>query len=82
MLAFDMDKQKLQLIFRYTGYICLIFVIIGQFLKEQTLFLQKFLPYLTLAALIFLLASIYLKAKSREFKQQNLRIKFVLILYL
>jgi nitrogen fixation/metabolism regulation signal transduction histidine kinase len=79
MLVFVMDKQKLQLIFRYAGYICLIFVVIGQFFKQQTLFLQKSLPYFVLAALIFLLASIYLKAKSGEFKHQNLKIKFVLI---
>lgn len=74
-----MENRKVQSIFRYASYICLTFVIIGQFFKEQTLFLQKFLPYFTLAALIFLLASIYLIAKFGEFKQQNLRIKFVLI---
>lgn len=74
-----MDRQNLQLIFRYAGYICLIFVVIGQFFKEQTLFLQSFLPYFVLASLIFLVASIYLKAKSGEFKHQNLKLKFVLI---
>lgn len=79
MLVFVMDKQKLQLIFRYAGYICLIFVVIGQFFKQQTFVLQKYIPYLITAALVFLIASIYLKAKSGEFKHQNLKIKFVLI---
>lgn len=79
MLALMMDKQKLQLLARYAGYICLIVVVIGQFFKEQTLFLQKSLPYFVLAALIFLIVSIYLKAKSGELKHQNLKLKFVLI---
>lgn len=79
MLALIMDKQKLQLLARYAGYICLIVVVVGQFFKEQTLFLQKSLPNFVLAALIFLMVSIYLKAKSGEFKQLNLKLKFVLI---
>ena len=74
-----MDIQNLQPIFRYATYICLIIVVIGQFFKEQTFVLQKYIPYLTTAALVFLIASIFLKAKSGEFKQQNLKIKFVLI---
>lgn len=78
MLALIMDKQKLQLMFRYAGYICLIIVVIGQFFKEQTQILQKSLPFFVLASLIFLLTSIYLKAKSGEFNHHNLKIKFML----
>ncbi|TKB97367.1 hypothetical protein [Pedobacter cryotolerans] len=79
MLAIVMDKQKLQPILRYAAYICFIIVVIGQFFKEQTFVLQKYIPYLITAALVFLIASIFLKAKSGEFKHQNLKIKFVLI---
>lgn len=70
-----MNKQS---IIRLVGLICVFVVVIGQFFKNQTLFLQPLIPYLIIVGLVLLCTSLYLKTKS-EGINPNLKVKFVLL---
>jgi hypothetical protein len=70
-----MNKQS---VIRVLGFIFLFLVIVGQFFKNETQFLQPYIPYLIIVALLFLSISLYLKTKA-EGVNSNLKVKFVLM---
>gem|GEM_PF-2256874 len=73
-----MKHYTLQLL----GLILLCPVLLVQFFRSQTAFLQPYTPYLTIAGLLLLLVSFVLRMKTNGFKQYNFRLGFLLIFFL
>ncbi|RZK55224.1 MAG: hypothetical protein EOO87_08425 [Pedobacter sp.] len=63
------------------GLILLIPVLISQFFKSQTPFLQTYTPYLTIIGLLLLLASFVLRVKANDGQHYNFRLGFMLLFF-
>ncbi|RZK47693.1 MAG: hypothetical protein EOO87_21580 [Pedobacter sp.] len=72
-----MKHNYLQLL----GLLLLFPVLLVQFFRSQTAFLQPYTPYFTIVGLLLLIASFVLKMKTNGFKQYNFRIGFLLIFF-
>ena len=70
--------KNIQSFTRIIGFIAVFVVIIGQFFKSETQFIQAYLPYLIILALVMLSISFFLKIKTDGVKDNSFKIKFIL----
>lgn len=73
--------MKKYVVAQLVGLVLLIPVLIGQFFKSQTPFLQAYTPYLTIAGLLLLLLSFVLRVKANNGQQYNFRLGFMFLFF-